>query len=115
MSETASVLFCLHLLYEDLKLDVSFWSELSMMAKMLAMLSADLQLDEYLLHYWQDFPLIVSTILFKNHIIFTAARAQPLVLCYFSLDLFFLGRGHLVTFLLSVLAEKKFKSKRVKY
>ena len=59
MSETASVLFCLHLLYEDLKLDVSFWSELSMMAKMLAMLSADLQLDEYLLHYWQDFPLIV--------------------------------------------------------
>ena len=64
MSETASVLFCLHLLYEDLKLDVSFWSELSMMAKMLAMLSADLQLDEYLLHYWQDFPLIVS-ILFK--------------------------------------------------
>ena len=59
LSETASVLFCLHLLYEDLKLDVNFWSELSMMAKMLAMLSADLQLEEYLLHYWQDFPLIV--------------------------------------------------------
>ena len=44
---------------------------------------------------------------------FTAA--QRLVLCYFSLDLFFLGRGHLVTFSLSVLAEKKFKSRRVRY
>ena len=61
LHEIASILFCFHLLYEDLKLDVSYWSNLSMLATLLSMMAADLQLDEYVTHYWQDFPLQVST------------------------------------------------------
>ena len=61
LHEIASILFCFHLLYEDLKLDVSYWSNLSMLGTLLSMMAADLQLDEYVTHYWQDFPLQVST------------------------------------------------------
>ena len=31
-----------------------------MLAALLSMMAADLQLDEYVTHYWQDFPLQVS-------------------------------------------------------
>nr|CAD7457684.1 unnamed protein product [Timema tahoe] len=50
------VLFSLHLLYEDLKLNVLLVESLSSLAKLLHQLASDLRLNEYSHHYWKDFP-----------------------------------------------------------
>nr|CAD7590064.1 unnamed protein product [Timema genevievae] len=50
------VLFSLHLLYEDLKLNVLLVDSLSSLAKLLHQLASDLRLNEYSHHYWKDFP-----------------------------------------------------------
>lgn len=48
--------FALHLLYEDLKLNTLRLEDLSPLMKFLNKLSLDLDLEEYSLHYWRDFP-----------------------------------------------------------
>nr|CAD7574451.1 unnamed protein product [Timema californicum] len=50
------VLFSLHLLYEDLKLNVLLVESLPSLAKLLHQLASDLRLNEYSHHYWKDFP-----------------------------------------------------------
>ncbi|CAL1295257.1 unnamed protein product [Larinioides sclopetarius] len=52
----AHVLFALHLIYEDCKLDVSLWNDLSQMCSFLSELARELRQYKYLDHYWQDFP-----------------------------------------------------------
>lgn len=47
---------CLHLLYEDLKLNVLRSDDLKLLATFLSKLSGDLGLIDYLVHYWKDFP-----------------------------------------------------------
>lgn len=53
----ATCLWAFHLLYEDMKLDRSFWPNLVLLAKFLSKISADLQLISFVQHYWKDFPL----------------------------------------------------------
>ncbi|CAG9853978.1 unnamed protein product [Phyllotreta striolata] len=48
--------FSFHLLYEDIKLNVFRSEELLPLMKFLNRLSLDLDLKEYSLHYWLDFP-----------------------------------------------------------
>ena len=51
-----SIFWSLHLLYEELKLDVCLYSELPYIANLLSRLAFDLKLSKYLHHYWKDFP-----------------------------------------------------------
>ncbi|XP_046664707.1 anaphase-promoting complex subunit 1 isoform X3 [Homalodisca vitripennis] len=51
-----AVLFSLHLLYEDLKLNLLMSENLPMLACKLQQLARDLRLQEYVIHYWKDFP-----------------------------------------------------------
>jgi anaphase-promoting complex subunit 1 len=50
------IVFSLHLLYEDLKLNMLLAESLPLLAQLLHQLACDLQLQEYVLHYWKDFP-----------------------------------------------------------
>ncbi|XP_063230625.1 anaphase-promoting complex subunit 1 isoform X2 [Bacillus rossius redtenbacheri] len=50
------VLFTLHLLYQDLKLNVLLYEGLPLLARLLHQLAGDLRLPEYVQHYWRDFP-----------------------------------------------------------
>lgn len=50
------VLFTLHLLYEEMKLDSTLTSELKLLVKLLYQISSDLRLQDYVIHYWKDFP-----------------------------------------------------------
>ena len=52
-----SILWCLHLLYEDFKLDKASLAYLFPMCKVLSKLAGDLKLVNYVEHYWKDFPL----------------------------------------------------------
>ncbi|XP_063911869.1 anaphase-promoting complex subunit 1 isoform X2 [Zophobas morio] len=52
--------FCLHLLYEDLKLNVLRSEDLKLLGVFLNKLSRDLGLVEYSVHYWKDFPDICT-------------------------------------------------------
>ena len=52
-----SVLWCLHLLYENFKTNTSCTAYLSPMAVVLSKLAGDLDLSKYVLHYWKDFPM----------------------------------------------------------
>ncbi|CAB4068606.1 APC1 [Lepeophtheirus salmonis] len=53
-----SILWSLHLLYENSKLDMSHWEGMNFLACLLIRLSADLQMPYYVDHYWRDFPEI---------------------------------------------------------
>ena len=51
-----AILWSLHLLYEELKLDVSSGDQLPRLASLLSLLAADLQLPHFCHQYWQDLP-----------------------------------------------------------
>ncbi|XP_034650000.1 anaphase-promoting complex subunit 1 [Drosophila subobscura] len=51
-----AIFYSLHLLYEDLKLDVIFQAAQSYLAGFLHQMAIDMQLDNYVLHYVLDFP-----------------------------------------------------------
>ncbi|RZF37721.1 hypothetical protein LSTR_LSTR003132 [Laodelphax striatellus] len=50
------ILYALHLLYEDLKLNMLLAESLPMLARLLHQLAADLRMNAYVEHYWRDFP-----------------------------------------------------------
>ncbi|KAL7307917.1 hypothetical protein TKK_0000010 [Trichogramma kaykai] len=52
------VLFALHLLYEELKLNSAMSESLPLLAKLLHQLCTDLNLKSYRLHYFADFPVL---------------------------------------------------------
>ncbi|KAG8191889.1 hypothetical protein JTE90_019823 [Oedothorax gibbosus] len=52
----AHVLFALHLVYEDSKLDISLFDDLSQLCSFLSELARELRQFKYLDHYWKDFP-----------------------------------------------------------
>ncbi|XP_035209328.1 anaphase-promoting complex subunit 1-like isoform X2 [Stegodyphus dumicola] len=52
----AHVLFALHLVYEDCKLDITLWNDLSQMCSFLSELARELRQYKFLDHYWKDFP-----------------------------------------------------------
>ena len=51
-----SILWCLHLLYEDCKIEKTSIENLSSLSVVLSKLAGDLNLLKYVEHYWQDFP-----------------------------------------------------------
>lgn len=50
------ILFSLHLLYEELKLNILLIEDLQPLAQFLYQLCVDLRLDAYIVHYWKDCP-----------------------------------------------------------
>ena len=56
--EMTNVLMSLHLLYEDSKLNKFYWKGCPILASFLSRISADLNLTDFVRHYWQDFPTI---------------------------------------------------------
>ncbi|KDR08910.1 hypothetical protein L798_00564, partial [Zootermopsis nevadensis] len=50
------ILFSLHMLYEELKLNMLLAESLPLLSQLLHQLACDLHLQEYVLHYWKDFP-----------------------------------------------------------
>ncbi|GFS60501.1 anaphase-promoting complex subunit 1 [Trichonephila inaurata madagascariensis] len=52
----AHVLFAIHLVYEDCKLDITLWNDLCQMCSFLCELARELRQYKYLDHYCQDFP-----------------------------------------------------------
>nr|XP_049700108.1 anaphase-promoting complex subunit 1 [Helicoverpa armigera] len=50
------VLYSLHLVYEEIKLNTLLWSNLRPLSNFLYQISKDLKLDAYVNHYWLDFP-----------------------------------------------------------
>lgn len=52
----AHVLYALHLVYEDSKLNVTLWGDLPKLCTMLFEISRDLNLEPYKDYYWRDFP-----------------------------------------------------------
>ncbi|KAJ8719345.1 hypothetical protein PYW08_011520 [Mythimna loreyi] len=50
------VLYSLHLVYEEIKLNTLLWSNLRPLSTFLYQISKDLKLDAYVNHYWLDFP-----------------------------------------------------------
>ncbi|CAH0686482.1 unnamed protein product [Spodoptera exigua] len=50
------VLYSLHLVYEEIKLNTLLWNNLRPLSAFLYQLSKDLKLDAYVNHYWLDFP-----------------------------------------------------------
>ena len=51
-----SILWCMHLLYEDFKVEKTSIEYLSSMSVVLSKLAGDLNLVKFVEHYWQDFP-----------------------------------------------------------
>ncbi|CAG5043393.1 unnamed protein product [Parnassius apollo] len=54
---TLQVFYSFHLLYEDLKLNILLSSDLKPLSAFLYQLAKDLRLNNYVNHYWLDFPL----------------------------------------------------------
>lgn len=54
------ILYCLHLIYEDLKLNTLRHGDLMNLAFFLSKLASTLNLESYLVHYWKDFPDVCS-------------------------------------------------------
>ncbi|XP_026741870.1 anaphase-promoting complex subunit 1 [Trichoplusia ni] len=50
------VLYSLHIVYEEIKLNTLLWSNLKPLSGFLYQVSKDLKLDSYVNHYWLDFP-----------------------------------------------------------
>lgn len=61
--------YTLHLLYEELKLNIMHSGDLPLLARFLSKLSHDLFLTEYVVHYWKDFPEICGLQRDRNVII----------------------------------------------
>lgn len=55
-----NILFALHLVYEEIKLNTLLNHELHYLAPFLYQLSKDMRLDNYINHYWLDFPADLS-------------------------------------------------------
>lgn len=58
-SHIPMIFFTLHLLYEDLKLDMSLKDEVEWLGQLLYQIAFDLDLKEFVFHYFQDFPQLV--------------------------------------------------------
>ncbi|KAM3961524.1 LOW QUALITY PROTEIN: anaphase-promoting complex subunit 1-like [Aphomia sociella] len=50
------VLYSFHLVYEEIKLNTLLWTNLKPLSNFLYQISKDLRLDNYVNHYWLDFP-----------------------------------------------------------
>lgn len=50
------VLYSLHLVYEEIKLNTLLWSNLRPLSTFLYQIAKDLKLDAFVNHYWLDFP-----------------------------------------------------------
>lgn len=50
------ILFALHLIYEEFKLNVHTWNDAEELSKLLYPIASDLKLVSYQDHYWRDFP-----------------------------------------------------------
>ena len=50
------ILYSLHLVYEEIKLNTLLWSNLKPLSTFLYQIAKDLKLDAYVNHYWLDFP-----------------------------------------------------------
>uniref|UniRef100_A0A7G3ADA9 Putative anaphase-promoting complex apc subunit 1 meiotic check point regulator/tsg24 n=1 Tax=Lutzomyia longipalpis TaxID=7200 RepID=A0A7G3ADA9_LUTLO len=61
-SQIPVILFTLHMLYEDLKLSTATQQYLQPLAEFLYQLAMDLNLDQYCLHYYLDFPYLAQKI-----------------------------------------------------
>lgn len=57
---TMQVLFAFHLVYEELKLNTLLWSDLKPLSTFLYQIAKDLKQDNYVNHYWLDFPTELS-------------------------------------------------------
>lgn len=57
-SHLPSILFALHLVYEDFKLNTLHWEFCSLLVTCLHQLASDMRAGQYLHHYWKDFPTI---------------------------------------------------------
>jgi anaphase-promoting complex subunit 1 len=57
-SNVVNILHALHLLYEDSKLNKFCWKGLPLLASFLSRISADLNLNQFVHHYWKDFPTV---------------------------------------------------------
>lgn len=53
------IYFSMHLLYEELKLDSSYESDMKMLSEFLYQLSIDFDLENYRMHYFQDNPQLI--------------------------------------------------------
>lgn len=69
------ILYTLHLLYEDLKLDSSFDMDLKFLSEFLYQLAYDFDLENYRLHYFFDNPQLIY---FKIKITLATADSQKL-------------------------------------
>ncbi|GJQ69220.1 putative complex, subunit [Trypoxylus dichotomus] len=58
--------FTLHLLYEDLKLNVLRKNDLKLLADFLGKIAYDLSFEHYEAYYWKDFPEICNTSNYSN-------------------------------------------------
>uniref|UniRef100_A0A1A9WDA7 Uncharacterized protein n=1 Tax=Glossina brevipalpis TaxID=37001 RepID=A0A1A9WDA7_9MUSC len=57
-----AIFYCLHLFYEDCKLDDTLQKNLKPLAKLLHQLAIDMQLQSYIFHYTLDFPFLANNI-----------------------------------------------------
>lgn len=57
-SHLPTILFALHLVYEDFKLNTLHWEFCSLLVTCLDQLASDLRGIRYLHHYWRDFPTV---------------------------------------------------------
>ena len=61
-----SILYSLHLIYEEFKLATSTWSNCEMLVDILYMFAVDLNQVSYQDHYWRDFPIKCNSIIPKS-------------------------------------------------
>ncbi|XP_076035625.1 anaphase promoting complex subunit 1 isoform X2 [Oratosquilla oratoria] len=54
-----AILYTLHLVYEELKLNTLHWEMCGLLVAVLDQLAADLRVPIFLHHYWRDFPTLV--------------------------------------------------------
>ena len=54
----SNILQALHMLYEDSKLNKFHWKGCPLLASLLSRIAADLEMEQYVQHYWRDFPSV---------------------------------------------------------
>ncbi|KAL9886530.1 anaphase promoting complex subunit 1 [Glossina fuscipes fuscipes] len=73
-----AIFYCLHLFYEDCKLDDTLRKNLKPLAKLLHQLAVDMQLQSYILLYTLDFPFLANNVS-KKYILTEQHGAQMLL------------------------------------
>lgn len=77
--------FTLHLLYEELKLNVLRKEDLSYLSDFLSKISYDIGLDYYQIHYWKEFPEACDISKYTNRIKLSQAQLKS-VICWPCMD-----------------------------